>query len=83
MEEAVAKNQRDEKNTTSVADKSNQSGDSKAEKREGVVTTTVIGKPDWGEADKIDEKPLKDEHSTKRQEEKDQDRIDPTSQEKQ
>ena len=41
-----------------------QSGASKPKKKEeegeGVITTTVIGKPDWGEADKTSEKPSKE-----------------------
>ena len=81
MEEAVAKSQRGEERTTSVADKSDQSGDdSTAEKREGVVTTTVIGKPNWGEADKINKRPLEDEKATNQQEER---QDNPTSQAKQ
>lgn len=79
MEAALAKNQIDEEKTTQGADKSDQSGASKGE-GEGVVTTTVIGKPDWGEADKASEKPS-EERKTEQQEEEEE-RKDTASKEK-
>ena len=67
MEAALAKNQKDKECTTQGADEPDQSGGSK--EVEG-VTTTVIGKPDWGEADKITEKPS-EERKIEQEERKD------------
>lgn len=79
MEETLAKSQKDKEKKTQGVDESDQSGASK-EEGEGVVTTTVIGKPDWGEADKISEK-QSEEGKIEKQQEKDRERKDTTSKE--
>ena len=77
MEAALAKTQKDKEKKLQEVDKSDQSDASKVE-GEGVVTTTVIGKPDWGEADKVSEKPA-EEGKSEKQQEKDGERKDTTS----